>query len=160
MGRDRDLTLRPIGWVVEGRPWPPDEDAWEDRASEIEIEPDWADALTGIEEFSHIWLLWWLDRFEEAPDSLRVRPERREEMPLVGLFATRSPHRPNPLAITAVRVLDRQGARLRVEGLDACQGSPILDIKPYLRRGDLIPEATAPPWLQRLWRSHDEERET
>jgi tRNA (Thr-GGU) A37 N-methylase len=81
-------------------------------------------------------------------------------MPLVGLFATRSPHRPCPIGITAVRLLARQGARLRVEGLDANEGTPVLDIKPYLRRGDLIPEATAPDWLERLWRMHDEERET
>jgi tRNA (Thr-GGU) A37 N-methylase len=79
-------------------------------------------------------------------------------MPLVGLFATRSPHRPCPIAITAVRLLAHEGTVLRVEGLDACEGTPILDIKPYLRRGDLIPEAKAPDWLEELWRIHDEER--
>jgi tRNA (Thr-GGU) A37 N-methylase len=80
-------------------------------------------------------------------------------MPLRGIFATRSPRRPNPIAITAVRLLERQGARLRVQGLDAYQGTPILDLKPYLRRGDLIPEAAMPAWLEQLWRIHDEERE-
>ena len=117
-------------------------------------------ALEGIEEFSHIWVVWWLDQFEGPPSSLQVRPERRAELPLVGLFATRSPHRPNPIAITAVHLLERNGTELRVEGLDACQGTPVLDIKPYLQRGDLIPEASAPSWLQRLWHSHDEAKGT
>ncbi len=81
-------------------------------------------------------------------------------MPLRGIFATRSPHRPNPIAITPVRLLERQGVRLYVQGLDAFEGTPILDLKPYLRRGDLIPEATTPAWLEKLWRIHDEEKLT
>jgi tRNA-Thr(GGU) m(6)t(6)A37 methyltransferase TsaA len=155
MAEGQELTLRPVGRVVQGRPWPPGDDAWEVTAAEIEIEPEWVEALDGLEEFSHIWLVWWPDRFSSAPNSLRVHPERREEIPLVGLFATRSPHRPNAIAMTAVRLLERRGNRLRVEGLDACQGTPVLDIKPYLLRGDLIPEATAAGWLQRLWQIHD-----
>jgi tRNA (Thr-GGU) A37 N-methylase len=61
--------------------------------------------------------------------------------------------------MTVVRLADRQGQRLYVEGLDAYAGTPVLDVKPYLRRGDLIPEATMPAWLERLWESHDRERE-
>lgn len=127
--------------------------------SEITVDAAWSDALDGIEEFSHIWVVWWIDRFDDPPEQLRVRPEGRSEMPLVGLLATRSPHRPCPVGITAVRLLKRNGRRLRVEGLDAFEGTVVLDIKPYLRRGDLIQEATAPEWLQRLWQIHDAERE-
>jgi tRNA-Thr(GGU) m(6)t(6)A37 methyltransferase TsaA len=154
MVQNRELTLRPIGWVVEGPSCPP-EDGWEERESLVEIDPSWAGALEGIDGFSHIWLLWWLDRREGPPEALRVHPERREELPLVGIFGTRSPHRPNPLALTVVELLERRGGRLRVRGLDACQDTPILDIKPYLRRGDLVPEATMPPWLEALWSLHD-----
>ncbi len=68
------------------------------------------------------------------------------------------PHRPCPLALTPVRLVDHRGARLYVQGLDAYEGTPVLDIKPYLRRGDLIPEATTPDWLERLWRINDEEK--
>lgn len=150
MGVGRDLTLQAIGRVVEGG---------QERA-EIEIDAEWAEGLDGVEGFSHIWILWWLDRFESPPSSLRVHPERRAELPLVGLFATRSPQRPCPIAMTAVRLLSRQGRRLQVEGLDAYAGTPVLDIKPYLRRGDLIPEAQMPVWLERLWESHDRERES
>lgn len=174
MGETGRLILQPIGRVVEGRAWPEQasaeparqgaDDQHQEGRAEIEIDANWAEALDGIEGFSHIWVVWWLDRFESPPTSHRIHPEGRPEMPLMGLFATRSPHRPCPIAITAVRLVapaDRLltgGARLRVEVLDAYEGTPILDIKPYLRRGDLIPEATTPKWLEDLWRIHDEER--
>ena len=158
---DKDsLVLRPIGRVVSGRPWGEGGDRWQAPTAEIEIDAAWADALDGIGGFSHIWVVWWLDRFEGPPASPRVHPEGRAEMPLLGLFATRSPRRPNPIALTAVRLLACDERRLRVQGLDACQDTPILDIKPYLRRGDLIPEAQMPAWLEELWRTHDEERES
>lgn len=165
MEKEPSLQLRSIGQVVQGRNRPgsprPGANALEGEQAVIEIDTAWAGALEGIEEFSHIWVVWWLDLSPAGKDAgpLRIRPEGREEMPLRGIFATRSPRRPNPIAITAVRLLERQGARLRVQGLDACQGTPILDLKPYLLRGDLIPEATMPAWLEQLWRIHDEESE-
>ncbi|MGD8625289.1 MAG: tRNA (N6-threonylcarbamoyladenosine(37)-N6)-methyltransferase TrmO [Anaerolineae bacterium] len=158
MADKRDLVLRPIGRVVRGPGYPPEE-GWEERVAEVEVEEAWDGALDGIDGFSHIWLIWWLDRMDAPPESLKVHPERREELPEVGIFATRSPQRPNPLALTAVELLERQGRRLRVRGLDACQGTPILDIKPYLRRGDLVPEATMSDWLERLWEMHDRARD-
>jgi tRNA-Thr(GGU) m(6)t(6)A37 methyltransferase TsaA len=151
------LCVSPVGWVIEGPACPP-EAGWEEREAVVEVEPEWADALHGIEGFSHIWLLWWLSRRNEPPETLRVHPEGRSEMPLIGILATRSPHRPNPLAMTAVELLGREGRRLRVRGLDACQGTPVLDIKPYLRRGDQIPAATMPAWLQELWALHDQQK--
>jgi tRNA-Thr(GGU) m(6)t(6)A37 methyltransferase TsaA len=159
MDRERELNLQPIGWVVTGRPRGSEGDQWEEQPSEIQVVPAWTEALFGLDEFSHIWIVWWLDGFEEPPTSRLVHPERRAEMPEVGLFATRSPHRPNPVAMTAVRLLGLEKGRLRVRGLDAYEGSPILDIKPYLRRGDMIPEAQMPDWLEDLWRIHDEERD-
>ena len=157
MTTERTLELRPIGSVVVGRPWPADQAPWPQEAvSEIEIDPALGEGLEGLEEFSHIWILWWLDRSQKAPSSLKVRPEGRPEKPLVGLFATRSPRRPNPIALTAVQLLAREGTRLRVSGLDAARGTPVLDIKPYLRRGDCIPEATMAHWVDELWRLHDE----
>lgn len=155
---EHELGVRPIGRVVKGRSGPDEADGWQEEVAEIEIDPAWVGALGGIDGFSHIWVLWWLDRYEQPPKELWIRPQRRQDMPLMGIFATRSPQRPNPIAMTAVRLLERQGARLRVEGLDAYEGTPIIDIKPYLRRGDLILDATAPEWLDRLWRSHDQEQ--
>jgi tRNA-Thr(GGU) m(6)t(6)A37 methyltransferase TsaA len=155
MSETPELLLRPIGHVTKGRRGQDQDDRWEEAEAEIQVDPSWAEALDGIEGFSHIWVLWWPDRHDQPPERRRIHPERREDMPLVGIFATRSPSRPNPIAITAVRLLGRRGARLRVRGLDAYEGTPILDLKPYLRRGDLLPDATTPDWLRRLWRSHD-----
>lgn len=164
MGEGRKLVLDPIGRVSNPREG---EDPTsrngngspEAGTAEIQIDTAWAEALDGIGGFSHIWIVWWLDRFERPPASPRVHPEGRQEMPAVGLFATRSPHRPCPIAITAVRLLEHHGDRLLVQGLDASPGTPVLDIKPYLRRGDLVPEATMPEWLERLWLIHDQERD-
>jgi tRNA-Thr(GGU) m(6)t(6)A37 methyltransferase TsaA len=162
MPDQRELALRPIGRVTQGRSRPGQAGrgpprAPEAAAAEIELDETWAEALQGLEDFSHAWVIWWLEPLEGRSTPVRVRPEGRADMPLVGLFATRSPLRPCPIAITAVQVLSREGARLRVQGLDAYEGSFVLDIKPYLRRGDLIPEATAPEWLVRLWQIHDQE---
>jgi tRNA-Thr(GGU) m(6)t(6)A37 methyltransferase TsaA len=146
--------------VSKGRPIA-DKDGhrWETDVAAIEIEDAWTDALDGVDGFSHLWVIWWLSRFTEPPQQTRVRPQGRSDMPLLGIFATRSPHRPNPIAITAVRLLGREGNLLTVEGLDAEVGTPVLDLKPYLGRGDLIPDATMPDWIERLWRIHDAERE-
>jgi len=162
MGSEERLLKRAIGAVTVGRPRPGQSsqstgDLEGADTAEITIDPAWSEALDGIEEFSHIWVLWWIDRLEEPPTALHVHPERRPELPLVGLFATRSPHRPFPVGLTAVRLLEREGGRLLVEGLDAFEGTPVLDIKPYLRRGDLVPDAATPDWLERLWRIHDAE---
>lgn len=151
-----DVVMRPIGRVVAGRP-SSGGGSWEDTDCQVEIADEWRDALDGLEGFSHIWLLWCLDRLS-PPSSPKVHPERRQDLPEVGLFATRSPQRPNPIAMTAVRLVERQGSVLRVRGLDAFEGTPILDVKPYLRRGDSIPEAVMPDWIEALWRRHDAER--
>jgi tRNA-Thr(GGU) m(6)t(6)A37 methyltransferase TsaA len=148
---DPILRVIPIGRVSQGRVRGAADDSWEEAESEIMIDAAWADALEGIEEFSHVWVVWWLDGAENPPDALRVHPQRRQDLPLVGLFATRSPQRPNPIALTAVRLVRREGTTLTVSGLDAFEGSPVLDLKPYLRRGDLIADARQPLWLERVW---------
>ena len=162
MGEERGVRGRAVGSVTLGKSRAGSlsasaEEPGEVETAEITIDAVWAEALDGIEEFSHIWILWWIDQFEEPPVARRVHPERRAELPLVGFFATRSPHRPCPVGLTAVRLLERRGRRLVVEGLDAFEGTPVLDIKPYLARGDLIPDAVMPDWLERLWQIHDAE---
>jgi tRNA (Thr-GGU) A37 N-methylase len=74
-------------------------------------------------------------------------------LPLVGVFATRSPKRPNPIALTVVPLLRRQGNALVVKRLDMADGTPVLDIKPYLTNGDRIEQARVAGWLRRLWNS-------
>lgn len=144
------LGLSPIGYV-ENEIQPGQNVAWEAIDSQIVIDPEWAEGLEGLEEFSHVIVIFWLDRPKDEELPLKVHPETREDMPLVGVFATRSPHRPNPLGLTAVELLAREGNILRVRGLDAFNDTPILDIKPYLTRGDMKPTAVVPKWLHKLW---------
>jgi tRNA-Thr(GGU) m(6)t(6)A37 methyltransferase TsaA len=154
---NRVLSLRPIGHV-ENSVAKGEHAVWEELESRILVDDQWAEGLQGLEKFSHIIVVFWLDRPSEAEVPLTVHPEAREEMPLVGLFATRTPLRPNPIGLTSVDLVSVEGTTLRVKGLDAFDGTPVLDIKPYLIRGDLKPEASVPGWLRQLWEKHDKEK--
>jgi len=146
------LVLEPIGWVRNGIS-DSQEVLWEEIESQVVIEDKFSQALEGLEEFSHIIVLFWLHRKKEEPPPLKIRPEMREDMPLVGVLATRAPVRPNPIGLTVVELLERQRNTLRVRGLDAYDGTPVLDIKPYLPRGDLVEKVRVAPWVKRLWES-------
>jgi len=107
------------------------------------------DAIRGIEAFTHLWILWGFHEAipkSETANKLTVRPPRLGGNTRVGVFATRSPYRPNPLGLTSVRLVGvehdaRDGAVLIVEGADMMDGTPIYDIKPYLRYCDSHPDA-------------------
>lgn len=149
--QQESITLMPIGRVVNDIEYPSDV-KWEDIVSEVVLAPQLVEALDGIDGFSHIVVVFYLHKVNQDRRSLlKVHPENREELPLVGVFATRSPVRPNPIGITVVKLLERRGNVLKVLGLDAYDGTPVLDIKPYLRQGDLVEEATTPDWLLHLW---------
>ena len=153
---DRVLTLRPIGHVENGVQ-KGQQAIWEEMESRIVLDGQWAEGLRGLEEFSHIVVIFWLDRPNQAEVPLQVHPEAKEDMPLVGLFATRTPLRPNPIGLTTVELLSAEGTTLRVRGLDAFDATPVLDVKPYLIQGDLKSEASVPGWLRSLWETHDSE---
>ena len=146
------VVLEPIGWVRNSITTS-QEVVWEETESQVVIEERFSDALEGLEEFSHVIVLFWLHRKKQEPPPLKIRPEMTEDMPLVGVLATRAPVRPNPIGLTVVELLERQGNTLRVRGLDAYDGTPVLDIKPYLPRGDLVEKARVAPWVKRLWES-------
>ena len=153
--RQESINLAPIGRVVNDIEYPSDI-KWESVASEIVISPQLVEALDGIDGFSHVLIIFYLHQVgEERRSRLKVHPQGRKELPLTGVFATRSPIRPNPIGITVVKLLGRQENVLKVLGLDAYDGTPVLDVKPYLRRGDRIEEATMPDWLLRLWELQD-----
>ena len=105
-----------------------------------------AEALRGIEEFSHLWLIWAFDRAERANWSPTVRPPRLGGNKRVGVFATRSPFRPNAIGLSCVRLIGTEktaeGIVLKVAGADLVNGTPIYDIKPYVPYADCRPEAT------------------
>ena len=105
------------------------------------------DALRGLEGFSHIWLIWAFHQSQRPEWSPTVRPPRLGGNQRVGVFASRSPFRPNPIGLSSVRLdhiayTDALGPVLHVRGADLVDGTPILDIKPYLPYGDCHPEAT------------------
>jgi tRNA (adenine37-N6)-methyltransferase len=128
--------------------------------STIRIDPRWEAGLEGIEEFSHLVALVYLDRAERRTEAGEpMRPEGRAELPEVGFFATRTPRRPNPIGICCPRLIRREGSNLHVTGLDAWDGTPVLDIKGYYPRDEQRPNATVPAWLTALWQAHDAERE-
>ena len=120
----------------------------EEVVSEIIFEPEYrvAEALRGIEEFSHLWLIWAFDRAERKAWSPTVRPPRLGGNRRVGVFATRSPYRPNAIGLSCVKLLGvekgKEGPVLKVAGADLMNGTPIYDIKPYLPYADCRPEAT------------------
>lgn len=95
----------------------------------LELLPEFAEGLFDIEGFSHLYVLWVFHRSTDF--DLIAHPPSDDGRPH-GVFATRSPRRPNPIALTTVELLGREGARLRVRGVDMLDGTPILDIKPYL----------------------------
>ncbi|MBO5050974.1 MAG: tRNA (N6-threonylcarbamoyladenosine(37)-N6)-methyltransferase TrmO [Clostridia bacterium] len=101
------------------------------------------DALRGLEGYSHVWLLWEFSEAKRDTWSPTVRPPRLGGNRRMGVFATRSPFRPNPIGLSCVRLLAIEGTDLVVEGADLLDGTPIYDIKPYLPYTDAHPEATA-----------------
>jgi tRNA (adenine37-N6)-methyltransferase len=119
-----------------------------DAEGTIEILPAFAEGLADVEGFSHLYVLWMFDRSEGF--ELTATPPADNGRPH-GVFATRSPRRPNPIALTVVELLDRDGRMLRVRGIDMLDGTPILDVKPYLSS---VPEAS----LRRGWLADAETR--
>jgi tRNA (adenine37-N6)-methyltransferase len=113
----------------------------------IEISPTYEEGLTDIEGFSHLYVLWVFDR-STGYDLMGTPPSDTRPH---GVFATRSPRRPNPIGLTVVKLLSREGCRLHVSGVDMLDGTPILDIKPYLSS---VPAEE----LRRGWLAEAEER--
>ena len=111
----------------------------------VEVYPEYAEGLEDLEGFSHIILLYVFDRSQGY--SLMVTPFLDDKQH--GLFATRHPHRPNPIGLSIVRLLERKGNLLEIEGVDVLDGTPLLDIKPYVPDFDLHPEASTGWYGQR-----------
>jgi tRNA (adenine37-N6)-methyltransferase len=135
-------TFEPIGRVRSAHT---DSDAAPNQASHspadatavIEIRPRYADALLGLDRYEHVWVLTWLhDQPEDPP--LRLVPEAtRATGAIQGVFASRAPHRPNPIGLSLVQLLDVDDLTLTVSGVDLLDGTPVLDIKPWFADCDL-----------------------
>jgi tRNA-Thr(GGU) m(6)t(6)A37 methyltransferase TsaA len=133
-------AIRFIGIVEEGG----------EHEAKIRVFPEFCAGLRGIEDFSHLIVLYWLDSHdtEEKRRTLLVFPRRHKANVEKGVFACRSPSRPNPIGLCVVESVKVEGCRLTVTGLDAFESSPIVDIKPYIPRADSIPNAQVPSWTE------------
>ena len=133
-----EFTIRPIGHVrspYKEKKDTPRQGRMADTVSEIVIDEQYLPGLEGVETRSHLIVLSWFDRADRT--LLRATPPHRKIEH--GVFATRSPDRPNPVAFSVVDLLGRDGNILRVRGLDALDGTPIVDIKPYSPEIDCVP---------------------
>jgi tRNA-Thr(GGU) m(6)t(6)A37 methyltransferase TsaA len=137
--------------VVQNQVKEATDEGWGDVVSEIVLDEHLANGLDGIEQFSHLLVLFWMHRAAEAePVRMRRRPQGRQDMPEVGIFAQRARHRPNPIGVTAVTLLRRDKNRLVVRGLDAINGTPVLDVKPYVPQFDSVTSPAVPGWVDQL----------
>ncbi|MCJ7515270.1 MAG: tRNA (N6-threonylcarbamoyladenosine(37)-N6)-methyltransferase TrmO [Dehalococcoidia bacterium] len=144
-----EINLKPIGFVKNAVAEPKRDD-WQAITSEIIINEDLKEALSGIDEFSHIVVIYWMHKTPVSERSVtKVHPKRNQNLPLVGVFATRSPARPNPIGMSTVKLLKHRDNVLDVIGLDAVDGTPILDIKPYIPGSDSPTEVRIPAWLSK-----------
>ena len=145
------FTLRPIGFVRGGRAEPID-DGWDAVTATIALIPEFGpEALAGLDGFSHVEVVFLFHRVAENAVVAGARhPRGRTDWPKVGIFAQRGKDRPNRLGVTACRLLSVEGTTLTVAGLDAIDGTPVLDVKPCMRgflpRGDI----REPDWAREL----------
>jgi len=146
MAGESPITLRTIG-VVRNEIGQPIRRDFEEVVSEIVINTGLTEALDGLEGFSHIVVLYWMHRKVSGEVPLKIHPGGKRELPLLGLFATRTPNRPNRIGMATVRLLGRRGNVLRVEGLDAVDGTPVVDIKPYIPGYDSVTDTKVPSWI-------------
>ena len=150
VSRPPTVTLEPIGVVRNNVPVPQAYDFdWQMVESRIVVHPALADALLGLDAYSHVVVLFWPHQVEESVRGTkhRLHPLDDERNPLQGILATRSQIRFNPILLTAARLLSVKGNVLKVRGLDAVNGSPVLDLKPYNPYFDAVADATVPAWL-------------
>jgi tRNA-Thr(GGU) m(6)t(6)A37 methyltransferase TsaA len=147
-----NISLKRIGIVhneIRGKK----REGWESVISTIILSPKHEKGLEGIEEYSHLFVLFWLSRVppNARGGRLKIHPRGRPDLPLVGIFGTRTQYRPNPIGLTQVRLLKREKNVLWVKGLDAMTGTPILDIKPISPRNEMPRNIRVPGWYCRLW---------
>jgi len=147
-----EFTVHPVGHVTSTRTGRVDDD-WGGIESVIHLDDDrfTPDSLAGLQDFSHVEVIFVFDRFDEADVTTGARhPRGNEAWPKVGIFAQRASSRPNRLGLTTCEVLAVNGLEVRVRGLDAIDGTPVLDIKPYLQEFGPRGPVRQPAWSTQL----------
>jgi len=121
------------------------------KTSIVKVFPKFCAGLQDLDKYSHAIILYWFHLRDNRGERrvLKVTPKRHPGAPQVGVFASRSPSRPNPIGMCVAKIVRVKNCTLSVEGLDAVEGTPVVDIKPYLPRSDSFPHARAPSWTLR-----------
>ena len=134
----RTFYLKSVGIIRKA-----DEKVW------IEIFDEYQDALLGLEGFSHIYVLYWFDQNDSAEKrrTLQVHPRKDPANPLTGVFATHSPQRPNLIALTLCKIESILGNKIKIEEIDAYDGSPVIDIKCYIPASVKDADVRLPDWV-------------
>ena len=148
MPSQEKVVLNPIGYVETEAVGDDVKD--KSRVSKIVINEELVPALDGINGFSHVFIIFWMSQIpEDKRLILKVHPRGRMDMPLLGVFATRTNLRPNPIGLTLVELLKVEDNILTVRGLDAFDGTPVLDLKPF-DNWDNAERARVPEWWIKL----------
>ena len=142
------IVLEPIGRVRNAEHDPGRQD-WRGIRSSIDLRPDFEAALLGLGDYSHVIVVGWLHQISsELRGRRQAFPSGDQRLPLQGALALRGGARPNPLSVTVCRLRRIQGPTLEVEDLDLIDGTPVLDLKPYLAFYDAFPKASIPKWAR------------
>ena len=150
------IAVHAIGWVRGGRASAED-DAWGAVTSRIELDPEQfdSDAVTGLDAFSHLEVIFVFDRVD--PESICIgarHPRGRKDWPRVGIFAQRAKDRPNRIGLTVCEIVSVTGASIEVRGLDAVDGTPVLDVKPFMPGFAPRTEVRQPAWSDELMQGY------
>jgi len=151
--------MKPIPFIAIGRVSSPvtekTDENWGGVVSRILLEPEFSGGLLGLKDFSHAIVVTYLHEARyERERHLQRRPRGLAEMPKVGIFSQRAKDRPNPIGITAVKIMEVGDSCLEVQGLDAVDGTPVLDIKPYVPQFDRVEKPVVPEWTDRLMKGY------
>ena len=143
------LALKPIAHVRHGVPEADIPRLRAEMVAEIVMDEAYAEAIAGLEGYSHLIVLFWMHRCDPTRYRPMVHPRGRGDLPLTGVLSTRSRDRPNPIGLAVVEWLGRTGHCLQVRRLDAYDGTPVIDIKPY-DPYDVFTDLRVPDWWYRL----------
>lgn len=141
------IKLKPIGFVKNNIK-EPRFGSFANEVSEIILDKKYTESLNGIDDYSHVIIVYWMDRVKDHV--ITHRPQGNPEVPVVGIFACRCPQRPNPIGMTTVKLIERQENKIKVKGLDILDKTPVIDIKPYWTKYDKVVGEKIPDWVNKL----------
>ena len=142
-----EITLKPIGFSKnqEQKHF----GGWGNVITDIVIEKKYQEALAGLEDYSHLIVIYWMHDIKTC-DIRHVPQGKVGEVPEVGIFACRCPQRPNPIGLSTVKILSLHNNVVTVKGLDVIDNAPVIDIKPYTPQYDAASDAKTPDWVNKL----------